>query len=65
MDVKPLSTNFAAEICDVDLGELLSDESVAMIERAIGEYAVLVFRNQPITEDQHADFTRRFGRTAG
>jgi alpha-ketoglutarate-dependent 2,4-dichlorophenoxyacetate dioxygenase len=61
MDVKPLSTNFAAEICDVDLGELLSDESVAMIERAIGEYAVLVFRNQPITEDQHADFTRRFG----
>jgi alpha-ketoglutarate-dependent 2,4-dichlorophenoxyacetate dioxygenase len=61
MDVTPLSTNFAAEISDVDLSAPLTEAAIADIERAIGEYAVLVFRNQPITDDQHAAFTRQFG----
>ena len=61
MDITPLNTNFSAEISDIDLSAELSDETVTELERAIGKYAVLVFRNQPITEDQHAAFTRRFG----
>jgi len=61
MDVEPITDHFAARVRDIDLGEPLTDDTVAEIEQAMARYAVLVFRNQPITDDQHATFARRFG----
>ena len=39
----------------------LSDEVVADVARALAEYKVLFFRDQPLTSAQHAAFARRFG----
>jgi len=61
MRVEPITEDFAAQVRDIDLGEALTDDTVAEIEQAMARYAVLVFRNQPLTDDQHAAFTRRFG----
>jgi alpha-ketoglutarate-dependent 2,4-dichlorophenoxyacetate dioxygenase len=61
MKVQPFNVDFAAEVSGVDLSQPLTDDLVTQIEQAIDRYAVLVFRNQPLTDDQHAEFTRRFG----
>ena len=50
-----------ANVSHIDLSETLTYEEVGKIEQAIAHYAVLVFRDQPLTDDQHADFARRFG----
>lgn len=61
MDVVPIAPHFAAEITGVDLRQTLPDEAVREIEKAISQYAVLVFRDQSLTDDEHAAFTKRFG----
>jgi len=58
---RPLHGTFAAEAGGVDLTRPLTGEQVAAIEAAIAKYAVLVFRDQRITDDQQLDFSRRFG----
>ncbi|MBT5107511.1 MAG: TauD/TfdA family dioxygenase [Rhodospirillaceae bacterium] len=61
MKIEPINTDFAATVSDVDLSQPLPDDIVAGIEQAMDRYAVLVFHDQPMTDDQHAAFTRRFG----
>ncbi|MDA0653481.1 MAG: TauD/TfdA family dioxygenase [Proteobacteria bacterium] len=61
MKIEPLNTDFAARVAGIDLSQPLSDQLVSAIEQAMAQYAVLVFRNQPMTDDQHAAFTRHFG----
>ncbi len=61
MKVEPINADFAALVSDVDLGQPLTDGGIAEIEQAIDTYAVLIFRNQSLTDDQHAAFTRNFG----
>ncbi|MDE0943636.1 MAG: TauD/TfdA family dioxygenase [Alphaproteobacteria bacterium] len=61
MRIQPLNDDFAARITDIDLAQDLSESAIAEISAAIAKYAVLVFPNQPLTDDQHGDFTRRFG----
>src|SRR5678816_3070470 len=53
--------DFGAFVTGVDLREALRPEDRARIEQAIDRYAVLVFRNQDITNEQQLAFTREFG----
>jgi alpha-ketoglutarate-dependent 2,4-dichlorophenoxyacetate dioxygenase len=56
---------FAAEVAGIDLTQPISTEDVAAIDAAMDEYAVLVFRDQKLTDQQQLDFTRRFGELEG
>jgi len=59
--VTPLHPLFVAEIGGVDLREPVSPEDFAQIEAAFNEHAVLVFRGQAISDDQHVAFSGLFG----
>ena len=61
IDVAPQGATVGAEVGGVDLRTDLSDEVIAEIRRALLDYKVLVFRDQPITPAQHVAFARRFG----
>ena len=61
MNIRPLHPVFVAEVTGIDPRQPLSDSDVATIENTIAQYAVLVFRDQDITDDQQLEFSRRFG----
>ena len=52
---------FAAEVEGVDLSQPLSPDDVAAIHAGMDTYAVLVFHDQKITDDQQLAFTRSLG----
>ena len=52
---------FAAEASGIDISRPLSAEEVRAIEQAMDQHAVLVFRNQPLTQDQQITFAKSFG----
>ena len=59
--VCPVTPSFAAEIGDVDLSAPLTPSDVADIKAAFATYAVLIFPDQHLSQDQHLDFARNFG----
>jgi alpha-ketoglutarate-dependent 2,4-dichlorophenoxyacetate dioxygenase len=59
--VKPLHPDFVAEISGVDLSQPLQPADRDAIEDAINRYAVVVFHDQTLTDDQQIDFSRHFG----
>ena len=58
---KPLNTHFAAEASGVDLKKPLSSEDIASIDKAMDRYAVLVWHDQPFSQDEQVAFARQFG----
>ncbi|HEV2185658.1 MAG TPA: TauD/TfdA family dioxygenase [Stellaceae bacterium] len=52
---------FAAEASGVDCAKPLSPDEVAAIEAGMDKYAVLVFRDQDVSDEQQLAFTRHFG----
>ncbi len=52
---------FAAEVEGVDMTKPLSPEEAAAIHAGMDTYAVLVFHDQPINDDQQLAFTRGLG----
>lgn len=58
---RPVSATVGAEISDIDLTAHLSDDTIDEIQRALDEYKVLFFRDQPLTAAQHVAFASRFG----
>jgi len=52
---------FAAEVSGVDTTRALSADDAAAIETALDTHAVLVFRDQRLTDDQQLAFSRSFG----
>ncbi len=56
-----ITGTLGAEVSGLDLAGPLSDEMIGQISAALVEHKVLVFRDQPITTDQHIAFARRFG----
>ena len=56
---------FAAEATGIDLTRPLDADDVAAIEAGMDEYAVLVFPDQPFTDQRQIDFTRHFGELEG
>jgi alpha-ketoglutarate-dependent 2,4-dichlorophenoxyacetate dioxygenase len=59
--VCPVTPSFAAEIGDVDLAKEIAPADVAAIKDAFAAYAVLIFPDQHLSQDQHLDFARHFG----
>jgi alpha-ketoglutarate-dependent 2,4-dichlorophenoxyacetate dioxygenase len=61
MTVCPVTLSFAAEIGDIDLSKPLDPSEVAQVKDAFTKYAVLIFPDQHLSQDQHLDFARYFG----
>lgn len=59
--VRPLHPLFVGEVAGIDTKDDLSVEAVRAIEAALDRYAVLVFRDQRLTDEQQLAFSRRFG----
>ena len=54
-----LHRHFVAEVGPVELSRLHDPETLAQIRAGMDEYAVLVFRDQPFTDDEQLAFARR------
>lgn len=59
--VRQINPTFAGEATGPELAQPLSADAVAAIEAGMDRHAVLVFPNQPLTDDQQRSFTRNFG----
>jgi alpha-ketoglutarate-dependent 2,4-dichlorophenoxyacetate dioxygenase len=59
--VYPVTPSFAAEIGDVDLSGQIETADLLAIKQAFAKYAVLIFPDQHLAQDQHLDFARQFG----
>jgi len=57
----PVTPSFAAEIGDVDLSKEIVPSDLLAIKDAFTKYAVLIFPDQHLSQDQHLDFARHFG----
>lgn len=53
--------SFFAEVSGVDISKPLAPDAFAEILAAFHEHAVLVFRGQPLTAEQHIAFSANFG----
>jgi alpha-ketoglutarate-dependent 2,4-dichlorophenoxyacetate dioxygenase len=58
---RPLHPLFGAEVSGVDLRKTVDQETFAEIETSLDQYAVLVFRDQSLNDDQQIAFSRLFG----
>jgi alpha-ketoglutarate-dependent 2,4-dichlorophenoxyacetate dioxygenase len=61
VSIKQIHPVFVGEVAGVDLTRPLAREEVAAIAEGMNRYAVLVFRDQNITDQQQIAFTRHFG----
>ena len=61
ISIRRLTPVFAGEVAGVDCRRPLSPQEVAKIEAGMDRYAVLVFRDQPLDDDEQIAFTRHFG----
>ena len=59
--VCPVTPSFAAEIGDIDLATQIEPANLRAITDALARYAVLIFPDQRLSQDQHLDFARHFG----
>ncbi len=59
--IHPVQPHFAAEVSGIDIAQPVASADVAAIEAAMDAYAVLVFRNQAISDAQQMAFSRNFG----
>jgi len=60
-DVVRYSATVGAELVGLDLTKHLPDEVIVEIARALADYKVIFFRDQPLTTEQHVAFAARFG----
>ena len=61
ISIKKITEHIGVEIdCDVHLRELLENDFID-IKRAFDEYSVLVFRGQPLSDQDQISFSERFG----
>jgi alpha-ketoglutarate-dependent 2,4-dichlorophenoxyacetate dioxygenase len=59
--IYPVTPSFAAEVGDIDLSRQIEPVDLAAVNKAFAEYAVLIFPDQHLSQDQHLDFTKHFG----
>jgi taurine dioxygenase len=61
LKIRRLSHALGAHIIGIDLRGPLNDTDFREIHSAFLEHCVLLFREQPLTREQHIAFSRRFG----
>jgi alpha-ketoglutarate-dependent 2,4-dichlorophenoxyacetate dioxygenase len=59
--IRQIHPVFVGEVSGVDLTRSLSPDEVAAIEAGMDRYAVLVFHDQKITDEQQMAFSKNFG----
>jgi alpha-ketoglutarate-dependent 2,4-dichlorophenoxyacetate dioxygenase len=59
--VRQIHPVFVGEMSGIDISKPLSPDEVSAIEAGIDRYAVLVFHDQKITDEQQMAFSRNFG----
>jgi taurine dioxygenase len=59
--LRTLTPHIGAEITGIDLSKPLDARQEADVRRALGDWMVLVFRDQHLTREQHKEFGRVFG----
>ncbi len=57
---RKLHQHFVAEVSPVDLRHVHDPETLAQIRAGMDEYAVLIFRDQPFTDDEQLAFAQGF-----
>ena len=62
VEIRPLHPLFVAEISGMDLGQPLDGGAVRALWEAIDRYAVLVFHDQRLSDEQLRDFAGKFGK---
>ena len=62
MKIRQIHPVFVGEVSEVDITRPLSATEVAGIDAGMNEHAVLVFHDQPLTDEQQMAFTVNFGR---
>lgn len=58
---EPVTDGFTGVASGIDLRDPMDADIAAEIEAAMDKYAVLVWRGQPLDDDQHMAFTKWFG----
>ncbi len=61
LDVRPSTARIGAEIAGVDLTKPLSSRQIDELRRAIADFQVIFFRDQPLDHDSHKRFGQLFG----
>ena len=61
VSIRQIHPVFIGEVSGVDLRQPLTQDEVAAIEGGMDRYAVLVFHDQNITDEQQVAFSRNFG----
>jgi alpha-ketoglutarate-dependent 2,4-dichlorophenoxyacetate dioxygenase len=61
VSIRQIHPAFVGEVAGIDLRETVDPEDVAAIEEGMDRYAVLIFHDQPVTDEQQIAFTRNFG----
>ncbi len=61
MQIRPLGPFIGAEVDGVDLREPLTPAQAEALHHGMDRHAVLVFHNQPLTNEQHMAFTLALG----
>ena len=61
ISIHPITPSFAGEVSGIDLRSPISREDAAAIESGMDRYAVLVFHDQRIDDDQQIAYTKNFG----
>jgi alpha-ketoglutarate-dependent 2,4-dichlorophenoxyacetate dioxygenase len=61
VSIKQLTPIFAGEVTGVDCRKPLSSDEVAAVHAGMNEYAVLVFRDQKLTDEEQLQFALHFG----
>ncbi len=61
IQIKPLHPVFSAEFTGIDLRQTLTPEQIEQIDRAMDQYAVLVFPEQALSDAQQLAFAKSLG----
>jgi alpha-ketoglutarate-dependent 2,4-dichlorophenoxyacetate dioxygenase len=61
VSIRQIHPVFMGEVSGIDLARPLAREEVAAVEAGMDRYAVLVFRDQRVTDEQQMVFSRNFG----
>jgi len=61
VSIQQIHPVFVGEVSGIDLTRPLSPEDVAAVEAGMDRHAVLVYRDQRITDEQQMAFSRNFG----
>jgi alpha-ketoglutarate-dependent 2,4-dichlorophenoxyacetate dioxygenase len=59
--IRQIHPMFVGEVSGIDIGKPLSPDEVAAIDEGMIRYAVLVFHDQKLTDEQQMAFTLNFG----